>query len=175
MDLTDSIAPRSDQIETWLPVADYEGIYQVSDLGRVRSLHRLTSNGRRRPGVTLKPIPMPRGYLFVNLWRANQKREVLVQRLVLTAFVGPQPVGMEALHRDNNPGNNSLTNLHWGTHSENQYDQVAHGTHRNASKDQCPAGHPYDAANTYTYPGRTKRGCRTCRRDYAREYRRKAA
>src|SRR5579885_1363956 len=47
--------------------------------------------------------------------------------------------------------NNRLTNLSWGTHSENQFDQVAHGTHHHAAKDRCPAGHAYDAANTYIF------------------------
>lgn len=163
--------------ENWLPVVGYEDAYEVSDLGRVRSIPRMTSNGRWRRGVTLKPIPLPpRGYLLVNLWWANQKRMCLIHRLVLTAFVGPQPVGMEALHGDGDPANNSITNLRWGTHSENQHDQVAHGTHANASKDRCPSGHPYDEANTYVYPGRrAHRGCLVCIRRHAREYRKKAS
>jgi len=150
--------------ETWRPVADYEGAYEVSDLGRVRSIARITSHGHRRRGVTLKPVPMPSGYLIVNLWWANQPRIWLIHRLVLIAFVGLQPDGMEALHRDGDPGNNTLSNLRWGTHSENQLDQVAHGTHANAAKDRCREGHLFDDANTYTYPGRNKRGCRACRR-----------
>lgn len=161
--------------ESWRPVAGYEGAYEVSDLGRVRSLNRLTSHGHNRRGVTLKPFPMQRGYMVVNLWWANQPRMWLVHRLVLAAFVGPQPVGMEALHGDGDPANNRLTNLRWGTHSENQYDQVAHGTHPNASKDECRAGHPFDEANTYRYPGRTKRACRERRSRYVRESRKKAA
>jgi len=107
---------------------------------------------------------MPSGYLIVNLWWANQPRIWLIHRLVLIAFVGLQPDGMEALHRDGDPGNNTLSNLRWGTHSENQLDQVAHGTHANAAKDRCREGHLFDDANTYTYPGRNKRGCRACRR-----------
>jgi len=160
--------------EKWLPVNGYEGAYQVSDLGRVRSLDRVTSHGHRRTGVILQPIAMPKGYLVVNLWWANESRIWLVHRLVLIAFVGPEPFGMEALHGDGDPTNNVLANLRWGTHAENQRDQVAHGTHANASKDECRKGHPYNEANTYTYPGRIKRACRICRRGYSRAFRKKA-
>jgi hypothetical protein len=163
--------------ERWLPVVGYESAYQVSDQGNVRSVTRVTTNGRRRRGVDLKPIPLPpRGYLLVNLWWANRKRMLLIHRLVLTAFVGPQPIGMEALHGDGDTANNRLSNLRWGTHSENQHDQVAHGKHSNAAKNRCPAGHPYDEANTYVYPGRrAHRGCRACRSRHVREYRKKVS
>ena len=67
-----------------------------------------------------------------------------------------------------------MTNLTWGTHAENQADQVEHGTRANASKTHCPNGHAYDDENTYAYPGRSKRGCRTCRREYMRNYKQKA-
>ena len=148
-------------------VPGYEGRYEVSDHGRVRSLSRIRSHGRKWQGRVLKPTPMPKGYLLVNLWFDNSKRMWLVHRLVLTAFVGPPPEGMEGLHADNDPANNRLDNLSWGTHSQNQFDQVVHGTHGNASKESCPSGHPYDEANTYIYPGRAHRGCRTCRRAHA--------
>lgn len=170
MDLSESIQPRSDQIERWRAVPGYEGSYEVSDLGRVRSVDRITTHGHRRRGVVLKPIPHERGYPMVNLWRGNVQRMQLVHRLVLLAFVGPAPSGHETLHGDGDTTNAALSNLSWGTHSENEFDQVDHGTHRNASKTHCPSGHPYDDANTYIYPGKAHRGCRTCRRDYAREY-----
>jgi hypothetical protein len=165
-------------MENWRAVVGYEGIYEVSDLGRVRSLNRVTSHGHRRAGRVMRPVVAPRGYVLVNLWRENRSRMWLVHRLVLTAFVGEAPPETEGRHLDGDSGNNALTNLMWGTHSENQYDQVTHGTHKHAAKDECPAGHPYDEANTYIYPGRPHRGCRTCRRDYSREYaraRRRAA
>lgn len=175
MDLTQSIAPKSDQLERWLPVVGYEGRYEVSNLGRVRSLDRVTRHGRRRKGRMLKPTPMPRGYQLVNLWLDNSPRMWLIHRLVLTAFVGPAPEGTEALHGIGGPGNNTLPNLRWGTHSENQFDQVAHGTHANAAKESCGAGHPFSEANTYRFPGRNHRACRQCRRDYMRNYRRDQA
>ena len=159
----------SDQ-ERWLPVNGYEGHYEVSDLGGVRSLDRITSQGHQWRGRVMKQTPMPTGYLMVNLWRDNKSRMHLVHRLILTAFVGPAPEGCEVLHGDGNPAHNDLVNLTWGTHSENQLAQVAHGTHANASKDACPSGHEYTDANTYVYPGRAHRGCRTCRRTNARAW-----
>lgn len=150
--------------ERWLPVPTYEGKYEVSDLGRVRSLSRVTSHGRRRRGLVLRPIPRTTGYLQVDLWHDNTQRAFVIHRLVLWAFVGPAPAGLEALHGDGDPTNNALTNLRWGTRSENSLDQVAHGTHASTSKTHCPAEHPYDEANTYVYPRSGARACRTCRR-----------
>jgi hypothetical protein len=162
--------------ETWKPIPGYEGAYEVSDLGRVRSLARVTDRGRRWQGRLLTPCPLQNGYLIVTLWRDGRQRSPLVHRLVLLAFVGEGPEGTEVRHADGSRTNNALSNLSWGTHSENQCDQVEHGTHINASKSHCPSGHPYDAANTYIYPGRAHRGCRACRREHSRATRaRKAA
>ena len=171
MDISQTLAPKSDQLEQWRPVVGYEGRYEVSDLGRVRSLDRIRSNGRKWRGRVLRPVPMERGYLSVNLWLDNTPRMHLTHRLVLAAFEGPAPEGSEGRHLDGNPSNNALFNLAWGTHSENQYDQVSHGTHHHAALEHCPAGHPYDDANTYIYPGRPHRACRTCRRENSRKWR----
>lgn len=161
--------------ERWLPVSGYEGSYEVSDLGRVRSLDRITDRGRKWRGRVMSPAPMrSNGYLIVSLWRDGSQRTTLVHRLVLSAFVGPAPDGAEGLHGDGDPENNKLTNLSWGTHSENEMDKVRHGTHPHARKTHCPQGHPYDDENTYVYPGRAHRGCRTCRREYMRNYKQRA-
>jgi hypothetical protein len=176
MDLSDTIIPRSDQLEHWRPVPGYERSYEVSDLGRVRSLDRITDRGRKWRGRVMSPAPMgPRGYLVVTLWRDGAQRTALVHRLVLSAFVGPPPDGAEGLHGIGGPADNRLSNLAWGTHSENQFDQVAHGTHGNASKTRCPSGHPYDDENTYLYPGRAHRTCRACKREWLRNYKQRKA
>lgn len=158
--------------ETWLPIPGYEGHYEASDYGRIRALDRITDTGRRWSGRMLTPSSMPTGYKVVTLWRHRKQRTQLVHRLVLLAFVGQAPEGTEALHKDGDHANNRLTNLQWGTHSQNQFDQVKHGKHPHASKNHCPVGHPYDDENTYVYPGKPHRGCRTCRREYQREYQR---
>lgn len=160
-------------MENWLPIVGYEGAYEVSDLGRVRSLNRVTDRGRNWRGRIMTPAVMPRGYRIVTLWQEGRQRTALLHRLVLSAFAGPAPEGFEGLHGDGDPDNNRLSNLRWGTRSENQFDQVTHGTHANASKTHCPQNHPYDEANTYLLPGRPHRICRTCRAAYQRDYKRK--
>lgn len=150
--------------ELWRPVVGYEGYYEVSDQGRVRSVVRRAANGRVWPSVVLKRPTHPSGYLQVHLSRANSRRTRWVHLLVLTAFAGPAPAGLEALHHDGDRSNARLENLKWGTRSENMLDQVRHGTHPFASRTHCPKGHPYDESNTYHAPGYVHRKCRTCMR-----------
>lgn len=154
--------------EKWLPVPGYEGIYEVSDLGRVRSLDRLDSLGRLRPGLELRPRVDRGGYLLIHAG-GKPRRTLRVHRLVLLAFVGPPPEGAdEALHGDGDPSNNALPNLRWGTRAENAADCLLHGTHHAASKTHCPSGHPYDDDNTYFYPRTNHRECRACKRAHNR-------
>lgn len=141
------------QLENWLPVPGFED-YEVSDFGRVLSRKR----GRAR---IRRPTPEGKGYLQLILSRNGVPHMRKVHLLVLTAFVGPRPEGMEALHGDGNKLNNALWNLRWGTQGENTLDQVLHGTHNQARKTHCPQGHEYTPENTYESAGR--RRCRTCR------------
>lgn len=125
--------------ERWLPVANYEGYYEVSNLGNVRSVTRVirawngvslaqkTYAGRLRTAVANKD-----GYRIVTLSRDNRVRHLRVGRLVLEAFVGPCPCGHECAHNDGNPHNDELTNLRWATPKENTADQIRHGTFRRA-------------------------------------------
>ncbi len=110
----------TDPTERWLPVAGYEGLYEVSDLGRVRSLPRQTRRGVRG-GKILKPQTSAgsKGYLFVNLCRDGTMWHVAVHRLVLEAFDRPCPPGMEARHGPGGKLDASLVNLRWGTRAEN--------------------------------------------------------
>lgn len=125
----------------WRAVDDAPG-YEVSAQGQVRSW--LPFRGTPTPRI-LKPWPKgPKGHLAVSL-RVSDKRLVrLVHRLVMAAFVGPCPHGMEVRHLDGDSTNNVLSNLAYGTHSENELDKLRHGTHGNARKTHCPEGHPYD-------------------------------
>jgi hypothetical protein len=142
----------------WAPIVDFEGFYEVSTDGQIRS--------RPRPGtkgglLTPKVRDDDSGYLSVGLYATGREETHRIHNVVLIAFVGPRPQGMVARHLDGDPTNNRLDNLCWGTSSENNIDQVRHGTHPHASKTHCPRGHPYDDANTYHHPN-SERRCRIC-------------
>ena len=117
--------------EVWRHVVGYENLYMVSDQGRIRSLVRKVGNAHRG-GKVLKQTPVGKwGHLKVSLCRDGECHCALVHRLVLEAFVGPCPLGMESCHfPDSNPSNNWLNNLRWDTSTANNIDAVKHGTLR---------------------------------------------
>lgn len=149
----------------WKPVLGHEGLYEVSDAGDVRSLPRPHTRGR-----VLKLMTDPKGYRRVSLSREGFARPRLVHHLVLEAFVGPRPDGQQCLHGDDNPANNCVSNLRWGTARQNAYDKVANGRHHEARKTHCAQGHPYDADNTHVTPKGLRR-CRTCETTWQRNRR----
>lgn len=110
-------------------VPDFPG-YRVGDDGSVWC--NLSRNGKGPGGGAwrrLRPRSMPRGYLSVTLRKNGSGVRFLVHRLVLTAFVGPCPDGMEACHfPDRDPSNCRLANLRWATHAANMADKIDHGT-----------------------------------------------
>ena len=114
---------------TWKDHPDYDGAYQVSDDGRVRSVTRLVNcpNGKRSsPGKELSQASRGDGRRFVNLWCGNKQKSARVHRLVLETFVGPCPEGMESRHLDGDASKNHISNLRWGTHRENEADKITH-------------------------------------------------
>lgn len=132
--------------ERWLPVAGWEGLYQVSDLGRVRSLDRMVRcrGGKTRihRGVVLRQIQDGCGRRIVHLEQASRgQRTVRVHHLVLSAFVGPRPPDTEGCHNDGDSANVRVSNLRWDSHSENMFDQVRHGTHYETTREGCPLEH----------------------------------
>ena len=155
--------------EMWKPIPGYEGLYEVSDHGTVRSLDRqLPWNGTSRffSGRILSPVATDFGHLVVGLYKDGKSSHARVHRLVMLAFVGLCPEGEEVCHYDGDPANNRLSNLRYDTRSGNFLDSVRHGTHRNTRKTHCPRGHEYTAANTRMEQGR--RRCRTCRLEHQR-------
>lgn len=144
----------------WRPVPDYEGSYEVSESGHVRSLTRCA--GRRViRGQTITGRPDRDGYPTVGLWREGLAVRRRVHQIVLSAFVGPCPHGQEALHRDGDPTNPDLSNLRWGTKSENAQDSIRHGTNARARRKHCPLGHQLVAPNLLS--ANARRGWRSCR------------
>jgi hypothetical protein len=117
--------------EVWRPVADYAGAYEVSDLGRVRSVARafVDARGRthRRPGRVLRLGRHKDGYAMVDLSRGGAKRCLLVHRLVAGAFLPNPEQKAEVNHRDGNKTNNRLGNLEWATRPENMRHAFAAG------------------------------------------------
>ena len=154
----------------WLPVVGWEGLYEVSDSGQVRSLGKVvvTKRGvvKNYAGRVLRQYPNHKGHLKVWLIREGYRSHPYVHSLVLEAFVGPRPTGQQGLHSDDVPSNNHLENLRWGTPSENNYDTVKNGNHKHANKTHCPRGHKYSLENTYMPPSKINRRCRACTRKY---------
>ena len=146
----------------------YEGLYEVSSHSAVRRVDRLTKTGKLIKGRVLKVRPLPNGRPRVNLSKNGKIVDAYPYRLALEAFVGPCPPGMEALHWDDDRSNNAISNLRWGTRTDNMRDMSRNGN-GNAGLTECPSGHPYDEENTYYYPtGRQHRLCRTCQRERSR-------
>jgi len=154
-------------IERWLPVVGYEGLYEVSDLGRVRSLPRNTTSGR----ILCLSISGP-GYQQVSLFAQGRLKKTYVHHLVAEAFIGPRPEGYEIRHLDGDRLNNTLANLRYGVHSENELDKVRHGTHHYAKRTHCNQNHEYTPENT-GIPAAGGRWCRTCSRERGQERQRR--
>lgn len=107
-------------METWKDIKNYEGYYQVSDLGNVRSLDRIGSDGHKYKGKPLKPYVNRLGYKMVYLSRHNAVERLLVHRLVAETFIKkPSEECNIVNHLDNNPSNNKTNNLEWTTYSGN--------------------------------------------------------
>ena len=121
-------------MENWKPVVGWEGLYEVSDQGRVRSLDRVIHNGVApgsvRPGRILKPWLTHDGYQQVRLTDLDRRVSRTVHLLVLEAHVSPRPVGLEGCHNDGDPTNNVVGNLRWDTHSANLLDIARHARER---------------------------------------------
>lgn len=138
--------------EEWRDVPGYEGLYKVSDLGRLKG-HR---------GQVLKGSAAGDGYRKITLCKPGQPNKgAYVHRLVLLAFVGPCPDGMEACHRNAVKNDNRLVNLRWDTASENNKDIVRLGRHFGKRKTHCPRGHLLKEPNLVAFE--LRRGGRKCR------------
>lgn len=153
--------------EHWLPVVDWEGLYEVSDLGRVRSLDRIVhdSLGRcsRHRGRVLRSVREEgQAYSRVTLQGRGHKIKAHVHVLVLTAFQGPRPGSAVGCHRNDVKLDNRLSNLRWDTQSANGHDQVRNGVHPSCDQTACRHGHDFTPENLYINPAGA-RCCRSCR------------
>lgn len=111
----------SGNIEIWKPVNDYEGLYEVSSIGRIRSIKRATTNGK-----VLKPVIDKDGYKRVCLSKNNVRKSYKVHRLVAIAFVSGRTVEKRVVnHKNEIKLDNRMENLEWCT--------VAYNTNYNGS------------------------------------------
>lgn len=120
------IVPDAGEPERWLPVPEWE-MYEVSDLGRVRSLHGGKGKGKRG-GLIRQGRFADFPYLGVMLYGGGRKTRRLVHQLVMEAFVGVPPEGQEVRHGPGGTLDNRLANLCYGTRKENMADKVRDGT-----------------------------------------------
>lgn len=155
------------EAEEWRPVVGWEGLYEVSSHGRVRSLDRRTRT--RNPQKTR----LHRGRVMrldyknnlnhgrVRLQGPSGARSKFIHRLVAEAFIGPQPEGKPfVLHWDDDPHNNAPGNLRWGTPMDNYNDAVRNGS-KTRDPSHCPRGHAYKGGNLINNSAGGKR-CREC-------------
>lgn len=122
-------------MEEWRPIPGFEGLYEASNHGRVRSIDRICEirmpyGVRRRfyKGKVLSGGPHKGGYVLLHLYKNSARHVTTVHACVALAFLGPAPAGMVVCHRDGNAEDSRLSNLRYGTPLENSADRVVHGT-----------------------------------------------
>lgn len=145
-------------MELWKSVIGYEGLYEVSDAGRVRSVDRVTSNGKHIHGKLLRHhVNCTTGYCYVGLCKAGKRKTMSIHRLVAMAFVPGKPGANTVNHIDENKQNNAANNLEWLT----LLDNLNYGTHnararKNGKFYSGKAHHNYGrrGAAAHTHKGR---------------------
>lgn len=119
--------------EIWKDVPGWNGLYKVSNFGRVKSLARIIirRNGAPIPvkEIIVRQVPAIRGgYPTVQLHDRGKRKLVTVHSLVAAAFKGPRPRGLDICHKDGNNSNSKPRNLRYGTRLSNVADTARHGT-----------------------------------------------
>lgn len=154
----------------WRAVPGYEGLYEASSDGQLRSLPRATTTGRVLKQSSGRPKPGVVPYLGVRLHRGDGGKRVRTHVIIAATFLGPRPAGQQIRHLNGDHADNRVENLAYGTAVENAADTTAHGRRREVT--HCPEGHEYSTENTYRKPSQPNaRRCRTCRRaEASREY-----
>lgn len=146
--------------EEWRPVVGWEGLYEVSSLGRVKRVSSLKSN---RVGKVLTGVADKNGYRMYHLRDGGRSRTYSAHRLVALAHI-PNPDELPyVLHGPAGVSDNSTANLRWGTNSDNMRDRRRDGTDFEVNKTHCPQGHEYTGDNIiWNNSEKTQRKCRIC-------------
>lgn len=113
-------------MEIWKNIKGYEGKYQISNLGRVKSVERISTTGQHLHEKVMKTCRDVGGYDFVGLWNGGKKKNFKIHRLVIENFNPVENMGnLDCNHKDEDKTNNRLENLEWLTRKEN----LNYGTH----------------------------------------------
>lgn len=147
----------------WRPVVGYEGLYEVSNDGRIRSLRPGKRNLRE-----LQMHPNQSGHLRVSLSKHTAVRWLFVHRVVAAAFLGPSELPL-VRHLNDIKTDNRVENLAYGTPRDNGLDAMRNGLNVNWNKTHCPQGHEYAGENLVW--DKDHRVCRNCNNAKARRYR----
>lgn len=138
--------------EVWKDIEGYEGLYQVSNLGRVKSLDRVIMRKKQgaifKKGTILKPMEY-KGYQYVFLCKDNKQRSIKIHRLVAKAFLHNPDKLPEVNHKDENKQNNRVDNLEWCNHKYN----MNYGTWIDRRRDNFDYSYCYKRVNQYDLNG----------------------
>lgn len=124
--------------EIWKDIPGYENSYEISNLGRVRSLDRIIirRDGKKysSKGKVLKQNTDKYGYNYVNLRKDYSQKSFVIHNLVTSVFIGEKPKGYEVCHINNDKSDNSILNLRYDTKRENAIDHYRTGNNKSNSK-----------------------------------------
>lgn len=158
--------------EIWKAIPGFEGIYEVSSKGRMKSLPRTVTHGASGyltiRGRILKYSQSGK-YPSARLYLEGEGVNRTIHRLVAEAFI-PNPGDLPlVLHKDDNPENYGLENLKWGTVEENSRDAKDNKRNANLEKKECKRGHPLSGRNLVESM-LPHRSCKACSRERARAH-----
>lgn len=129
--------------EIWKDIPEYEGLYQVSNLGRIKSLERFIYKGHHNTEKILKQTKCKNGYYYVSLCKDKKVKIIQVHRLVAITFLN-NPDNLQIInHIDGNKENNNINNLEWCSYSHNEKEAYKIGLKKTIRTNQ------YDLNNNY--------------------------
>ncbi|MCD2099528.1 NUMOD4 domain-containing protein [Rhodococcus qingshengii] len=175
----DNHTTNNEVVEEWRAIPGFEGHYEASNLGRIRSVDRAITRSDgvvlNRRGKVLAPAPNTSGHLQVSIRSTDGiKRSRSVHQLVLEAFVGPKPSPKhEACHANDVKTDNRVENLRWDLHAANMQDILDNKLNYFKNQTHCKHGHEFTPDNIYWKPDKngelTRRQCKTCTLEHSRK------
>lgn len=122
--------------EIWKDIPNYEGLYQSSNFGKIKSLERFNYKGHHNLERVLKPTLCKNGYLYVNLCKDKKVKVLAVHKLVALTFLKNKNNYKCVNHIDGNKLNNKVDNLEWCDHSHNEKEAYRIGLKKTISTNQ---------------------------------------